>query len=181
MLRESAFNLISPKGHYRDVLVDSQGSTVWEHPWQSNLIVDGLRQLLAALVKGDSQGQPLMFWALGSGEPTWDEDNANIPSPEERQERDRLFNEVARKAIQPGQISFFPLGSTLSNQLQIRVLFSVDEVIFGGIEEQTLREFGLFAAGSEAVDSGILINHVIHPQFDLRRGFTLDRTLRLTF
>ena len=45
-----------PTGEYRDVLIGPRGERLWEGPWQRNLISEGLRRLLAALVKGDPQG-----------------------------------------------------------------------------------------------------------------------------
>ncbi len=61
-----------PTGEYRDVLVEEHGRPVWVRDWQRNLIVDNLRKVLAALVKGDSQVTRLGYWTVGSGDPAWD-------------------------------------------------------------------------------------------------------------
>ena len=52
-MQENIFNHHCPAGQFRDILFNVQGERVWEQPWQSNLILNGLRRLLAALVKGD--------------------------------------------------------------------------------------------------------------------------------
>ena len=49
------------------------------------------------------------------------------------------------------------------------------------VEDHQLREFGLFAGGDTNPDSGILINHRVHPRIDLDDGFPIERILRLTF
>lgn len=163
-----------PIGEYHDVLLDADGKPVWDRDWQRNLIVDGLRKLLAAMVKGDPLGTPLGFWAVGSGDASWD--GGTVPSEASRRTRTQLYNETARKALSPGQIAFIPSGS-FTNKLEITAAFTVADI--GGAA--SLREFGLFGGGSAAANSGVLINHRIHPRIDMQAGFTLQRTLRLTF
>lgn len=179
MFQETMFRKRSPTGKYRDVLLNSQGQILWEKAWCPNLIVNGLSNLLAALVKGDPQGQRLMFWAIGRGVATWDE--GVRPANEERLTRNTLYNEVGRKEIPPAQMTF--LDDSLNPQtgashlLQITLSFSTTE---DGIPAGSLREFGLFSGG-DATHPSILINHVIHPQIDLQENFMLQRTLRLNF
>jgi hypothetical protein len=163
-------------GLHRDRLLGPGGEPVAEWPWEHNLIVDSLRSLLAALVKGDPQGAPVRFWAVGSGDPAWDA--GALPSEAARRTRTTLFAETARKAVPPGQITF--VGGPLTNQLEITMQFTTADIP-GGPATWSLREFGLFAAGSAAAGSGLLLNHRIHPRIDMQAGFTLERTLRLTF
>jgi hypothetical protein len=159
-------------GEHRDVLLDASGALVWERAWADNVIVDSARNLLAALIKGDAQGAPIARWAVGAGEATWD--GSGPPPDAIRRTRTQLFQETGRKPLSPGQITF--LGGTFTNRLEITSTFTTAEVPAG-----PLREFGLFAGGSNAANSGVLVNHRVHPRIDMQAGLTLQRTLRLTF
>jgi len=173
----------SIKGEYQDILLDSNGAIVWERPWQHNLIVNGMSRVLAALIKGDSQGMPLSFWAIGSGV-------ARSSTISDKRERTTLIQEMARKSIE--YITFLDAKKNptaeLSNQLEIKTYFTIDQ-IDNQAEAIELREFGLYAGGEwdpithkpSLNNPGILINHHIHPKIELKKGFTLQRTLRLTF
>jgi hypothetical protein len=156
-----------PVGRYRDRLLGPDREPAWERPWERNLIVDELRKLLAALVKGDPQG---------SGDVTWDA--GNLPSEAARRTRTQLFTETARKQIPPGQVTF--IGGTFTNQLELTMQFTTADIP-GGPATWSLREFGVFAGGTAASGSGLLLNHRIHPRIDMQPGFTLERTLHLTF
>lgn len=164
-----------PAGEYRDVLIDGEGRILFESPWRRNLIVNTLRKLLAAHIKGDTQGKPIAYWAIGAGQASWDGGGA-LPSDADRRNLVQLYRETGRKTVPAGQIKF--LGGTLTNQLEIRSEFTAGDISGA---DKSLREFGLFAGGSSAANSGLLINHRIHPRIDMQAGFTLQRTLRLTF
>lgn len=175
MIQETVWE---PQGEHRDRLLDGRGAKIWDRGWQSNLIVDGLRRLLAALIKGDPQGKRLAFWAVGTGQASWDD--GDRPGEAARQGLLILFHETARKPIPPVQITF--LDGAFTNRLEIRMDFTTDDIVPGpGNENWCLRELGLFAGGTADPNSGILINHRIHPRIDMQEGFTLQRTLRLTF
>ena len=183
MTEELIFHQHYPKGEHQDILIGPQGNIIWERPWQSNLIVNGLRCLLAALVMGDSKVSPLSHWAVGSGEETWDQNQGSQPLEEDRRNRTELFEETARIAISPDRgISFLSDEKTPTSDRTERLEIVINltaEQIKG--ENKLLREFGLFAGGTSDLNSGILINHRIHPRIDMKHGFTLQRTLRLTF
>jgi hypothetical protein len=176
MIEETLFQHHFPRGEYQDILFGPDGNIVWQTPWQSNLIVNGLGIALAALMKGE--GNRLTFWAVGSGEEEWDGPTPNLPSEKDLLKRDALYNETSRKEIPRDKIETNPLQT---NQLQIRMDFIASDI--PSDKSLSLREFGLFAGGSIDPDEdlGILINHRIHPRIDLQEGFTLQRTLRLTF
>ena len=175
MTEEMIWKAGFPVGEYQDWLLDPDGEVIWTTPWQRNLIVAGLPKLLAALLKGDAQGKPLSYWAVGNGEESWD--SGALPDDSARERWEFLKAEVARKDIS-GQIKF--LGGNFTNQLEISITFTANDV---GPDKQKwrLREFGLFAGGSAALNTGTMINHRIHPRIDLEPGFTLQRKLRLTF
>jgi hypothetical protein len=178
MLEEIVFSEQLPTGAYRDILIGRCGEVIWEAPWQRNLIVEGLRRLLAALVKGDTLGAPLGFWAVGTGEEPWDA--GTVPSEVARRTRTQLYNETGRKPIPAGQIKF--LDGAFTNKLEISLEFTTADIPPGpGNQNWRLREFGLFGGGTAAANSGVLINHRIHPRIDMQAGFTLQRTLHLTF
>lgn len=160
-------------GVHRDVLRDADGELVWVRDWASNVLVDGLRSLLAALLKGDPQGARLGFWAVGAGTAAWDA-TTGVPADPVRRTWTALADEVARKPIGAGSITF--VGGTLTNVIEVTASFTAADVPAG-----PLREFGLFAGGSGARGSGVLVNHRVHPRIDVAAGFSLDRTVRLTF
>jgi hypothetical protein len=162
-----------PMGLHRDVLRNPDGGVVWVRDWEHNVLVNGLRSLLAALVKGDPQGHALGYWAVGAGSSVWDSPGT-APPDAVRQAYVQLVNEVGRKALPPGSITF--LGGGFTNRLEIISSFTTGDVPAG-----PLREFGLFAGGTNAANSGMLINHRVHPRIDMQPGFTLERTLQLTF
>jgi hypothetical protein len=165
-----------PAGEFRDVIVDDRGRTVWRGGWQANLIVNGMRNVLAALMKGDAQGAPIDFWAVGSGDPSWD--GGTVPPDSSRITLTQLYTEVTRKPVTPAQITF--LGGGFTNRIEITAEFATTDVP-GSPATVTLREFGLFSGGSATANSGVLLNHRINSRIDLQAGFTLQRTLRLTF
>jgi hypothetical protein len=160
------------QGEHRDVLLDADGNVVWERAWAHNVLVDSARSLIAALVKGDAQGAPIARWAVGAGDAVWD--TSGPPPDSIRRTRTQLFAETGRKAVAAGQIAF--LGGTFTNRLEITSTFTTADVPAG-----PLREFGLFAGGTNAANTGVLVNHRVHPRIDMQPGFTLQRTLRLTF
>lgn len=178
MIEKLQFKACYPQGKFQDVLLDPNGDRVWRTPWQHNLIVNGFRTALAALVKGE--GQPLTFWAVGTGRDAWDTEFPGDALDAERVLLTQLYRETKRKLIPADQMVFVSeIPSSRSNQLQIRVDFLAEDISVMG--DRQLREFGLFAGGTADPNTGILINHRIHPRIDLQEGFTLQRTLRLTF
>jgi hypothetical protein len=90
----------------------------------------------------------------------------------------KLVKETGRKPVAPQQIKF--IGGSFTNQIEVSQDFVATDIPNGPLAWQ-LREFGLFCGATAATDSGVLINHRIHPRIDLQPGFTLRRTLRLTF
>jgi hypothetical protein len=164
---------MTASGEHRDVLRGPDGRVVWVREWEHNVIVTSLRSLLAALVKGDPQGHAVGWWAVGAGGVSWDAP-PGPPADSTRQTFTHLVSEVGRKAIPGGAIAF--LGGAFTNKLEIISSFTTADVPAG-----PLREFGLFAGGSVAANSGVLLNHRVHPRIDMQPGFTLERTLHLTF
>ena len=159
-------------GRHRDVLLGPDGRELWRTPWRSNVLADALRNILAALVKGDAQGHAITWWCVGRGAAAWDV--GGPPDDATRRTRTTLYQEAARKPVTAGQMAF--IGGTFTNRIEIVSSFTTADVPAG-----ILREFGLVAGGTAVLGSGLLINHRAHPAIDLQPGLTLQRTLRLTF
>jgi hypothetical protein len=180
MTEEIIFHHHYPQGEYRDILVGPQGDIVWERPWQHNLIVEGMSRLLAALLKGDRRSASLTHWAVGAGMTEWD--RGSQPTDNDLRKRTKLYQETARIPIASGRgIDFLSNGTPtgkMTDKLAITINLTADQL---PDDRQQLREFGLFAGGKNTPNDGFLINHRIHSLIEMKRGFTLQRTLRLTF
>lgn len=163
------------RGCYRDVLIDSPNRNQWDSGWRSNLIVRDCNRLLSALM-GEQEGiGGIQFMALGEGDVSWDQD-----PPRSSWEATRLTNEVRRRFIEPsGMVYLDPNNqpaSTVTTRLQVTTEFSGQE------GPQTLREFALFGGNAtENLNSGFMIDRIIHPRIDLDPGMTLVRHIRLSF
>jgi hypothetical protein len=173
MIEESLSPYCYPQGKFQDTLVDPEGQIIWQTPWQANLIVNGMRGVLANLVRG--QGTSLTHWAVGRGDASWDNPQEEKPKDEERREWTNLKVETGRQKLSHIQL-------IESSTLQITANFTMDNIFPPKkLEDFQLREFGLIVGGNSKLNSGCLINHRIHARIDLQEGFTLKRTLRLKF
>lgn len=170
------------KGCYHDALTDSHGRVQWQSGWRPNLIFQPCNVLLAALMKGHPNMGGILYWAVGAGEDDW---HSNPPSP--LVTTSQLTREVGRKALTEEHIVYLDYAdkpmdppSTPSNRLEITAIFKGEDFVSNGT--QPLREFGLFGGdATEAPDSGLMIDYVIHPRVDLKPETILSRKLRLTF
>lgn len=141
-----------------------------------NLIVSTCSVLIACLMKGESGYSGATYWALGSGSDTWSDITPPAPLTTDTQ----LTAEVYRKMITSGDIDFLDPANEVSltptNKIQITVLF--DETEANG----PLREFAIFGGlASSTANSGLMINHKIHPLIYKTAALQLERILRLTF
>ena len=171
MIEENIFQHSRPYGEHYDCLFGPNADLIWERSWQHNLILNNLGIVLASLLKNGSQQQPLAYWAIGSGDSQWD--RGRLPIEVDRLGRSELYNEVDRKEIKPENLS---LGSNReTSQLECSMKFVSER------ETYSMREFGLLARDPAASRKFLLINHQIHARIDMQPGFTLQRTIRLTF
>jgi len=160
-------------GSYRDQVVNKAGQVLSDTYWQSNTIVDHAWPLLAGLLKNDPALEGILYWAVGAGDPLWDTARAT-PSPSAA----HLHLESARQAVDPDNIAY--LNPDTSVSLSPTACIEVSAV-FNWPDDRLLREFGLFGGdASEAADSGLLINCVIHPRINLEGGTDLTRRVRFT-
>ena len=156
-------------------------------PWRNNLIVNSLASLLPALLRRDAAYSGLTYFAIGSGESSWD---GAPPAPDAT--RTQLQNESARYAIpapppadpaDDGIIFLDPAtdlpsggdGETLSRKIQITMTIPL-------AFEGTLREFALVGGTATGVaNSGEMANHVVHGRIDMDDTMELTRQVRLLF
>ena len=94
--------------------------------------------------------------------------------------REVKVNETYRKAITPENITFIDADNTptseVTNKLQVSVTFNEDEA------NGELREFALFGGkATDSLNSGLMVNHKIHPIIFKTDGMILERLIRLTF
>lgn len=170
--REAATPMMT--GRYRDVITGPDGARVRSTPWRPNLVVDDAFRLLAALLRRDPQRGGIAYWAVGEGVPGWD-----LEPPATAPDTTRLDAERHRLAVPADAFDYVdghgdPTPDPTS-ELQVRMTFEWPD------EDVTLREFGLFGGDAgETPDSGIMMNHVVHPRIDLPREHRLTRHLRLT-
>ena len=116
------------------------------------------------------------YWAVGAGSDTWSDLAPPSPSTSDTQ----LFAETYRKAITAGDVEFLDISNVVSatptNKIEITVTF--DETEANG----PLREFGIFGGlASGVANSGLMVNHKIHPLIYKTNALQLERVLRLTF
>lgn len=123
----------------------------------SNLIVLGMRKLLAALLGNQSGYVGVQYWAVGSG-PV----GGSLTSPAPPTTSDtRLAAELARVPVTIGFVDDFgkaTTGGAVSRNLQIQATFGPDVATGDNVE------FALFGGTATAsADTGIMLNRVTHP------------------
>lgn len=163
-------------GRYQDTIVTRSGERR-ARTWRSNLVVSRCYELVAALMKRQPGVSGVLWWAVGSGQASWD---AERPQPRLGDRRLR-GDELQRQEVLAEHMSFVDAhgnaSATPTSRLEVRGAFRAER--FGGTP---LREFGLFGgAAASAAASGVLINHVIHTRVDLAPGELLERRLILSF
>lgn len=161
-------------GEFRDVITYEDG-TVEVREWSRNKIVKGIGNLVACLLKAQSGYTGIQYWAIGSGDSTWD--NA-VVQPSETDVK--LHKEIGRKAIPTSAIKFVTNEgvetSSVTNCIQITLTFSPSEC--NGV----WREFAIFGGNaSTTANSGIMINHKIHDVLTKTSNMTVERQIRFTF
>lgn len=163
------------KGIVKDRILDAEGNLIEERDWDSNLVVNTASVVIAALMMGLSGYAGCTWWAVGSGSSSWD---TSPPNPSNTDSV--LTNEVYRKQIPAGAISFIDsngnVTATPTNTIQIQITFGTSEANY------PLREFGIFGGNATSTaNSGLMINHKIHPVITKTSAIQLQRTLKFTW
>ena len=139
-----------------------------------NLIVNSFLKLAMALLKGQPGFSGIGYWAVGSGESSWD---TNLPDPEIN--ATVLTAEIGRVNIQPSEITFLDANYNPStnptNILQIKHTFGINDC--NGV----WREFGIFGGQASAIaNTGLMINKKHHKIITKTSDMTIERTMRFT-
>lgn len=169
-------NIIKFTGEVLDYAIHPDGTReLIRH--DHNLIVNDCSVLIAILMKQEVGYVGLQYWAVGAGSDLWPNDPVTSPGASDAQ----LTNETYRKAIDPlNDIVYLDDSNVLSltptHKIQITVTFEEAEA------NGELREFGIFGGNASAsLNSGVMINHKIHPLIYKTSALRLERILRLTF
>lgn len=141
-----------------------------------NLVVDNCSKLLASLMLNKSGFKGISYWAVGSGDKSWNNDE--LPSPLVTDTK--LTKETFRKAIPSENIIFLnehnEPSEEVTNKIQVSIEFTEEEA------NGELREFSLWGGDATGTkDSGIMINRKIHPLITKTNGMKLKRVIRITF
>lgn len=139
-----------------------------------NLIVNSFLKLAMVLLKGQPGFSGIGYWAVGSGESSWD---TNLPDPEIN--ATVLTAEIGRVKIQPSEITFLDANYNPStnptNILQIKHTFGINDC--NGV----WREFGIFGGQASATaNTGLMINKKHHKIITKTSDMTIERTMRFT-
>lgn len=139
-----------------------------------NLVVNSFLNLAMCLLKNEDDYTGIKYWAVGTGDSTWDE---KIPEP--TLVETLLTNELGRVEIPKNEIVFldenYEISEVPTNIIQIVHVFGVHDC--NGV----WREFGLF--GGNATDeknSGILVNKRHHGIITKTEDMVIERTMRFT-
>lgn len=123
--------------------------------YSESIVTSGFSKYVSQLIKG---GSTTMYFALGSGNPDWDEEG--VPSPSTS--ISALIKEVYRQVVDSSKISYvdpstLQVVSNPTSMIRVEVGFSNNE--FYGV----VREYGLFAVGATStLKSGTLITYCDH-------------------
>lgn len=158
-------------GHSIDRIYDKRGHLVREIEGH-NLVVDSFLNLVMSLLKRQDGYSGIQYWAVGSGEDTWD---TNLPTPSKS--AIKLTNEIGRMPITADNFSFLDTNydkiTTPSNILQISCTFGFNDC--NGV----WREFGLFGGNATTtLNSGILVNRRHHNVITKTNEMIVERIMR---
>lgn len=173
MLQESsAFKFV---GEFRDIITENGETRVTD--WSCNVVTKNINLLVATLLKIQTGYTGIQYWAVGSGNDTWD---GTIPYPTPNPTDEKLVNEIGRKSLVPSDIKFVDAAgnpsSAPTNRILITAMFSESDV------NGKWREFGIYGGNATSVkDSGFMINHKTHEVITKTASMVVERQLRFTF
>lgn len=161
------------KGEYTDTITYADGRV--EVLEDHNMIVSDINKLIASLLKRHPGHTGLTYWAIGSGQDSWDT-NPQSATAEDK----RLTTEYFRKAIQLSDIKFIndegnPV-TEVTNRIAITLTFATSEA------NGKWREFSIFGGDATAsINTGLMINHKVHKILTKDDTMTIERQIRFTF
>lgn len=139
-----------------------------------NIIVNSFLKLVMSLCKGGTGYNGIQYWAVGSGEESWD-----TTTPEPEINAIRLTTEFGRVAIDASEITFVDASgaesATPTNILQIKHVFGPNDC------NGKWREFGIFGGDATATaNSGVMINKKHHGVITKTSEMSIERTMKFT-
>lgn len=170
--------LSAPKGMYYDRIITARGLVI-DRGWDSNIIVDRCRYLLAGFMKGDPSNG-IQGLKVGRGQESWDDEP---PDPPVRTIENLTDPSPIDIPISDDQIEYLDAAGDPTtgptNRLKITITLNPGTPpVDGGEESYPLREFALFGKfGTEEY----MIDYVRHPVIHKQADDTLERTIRLIF
>lgn len=165
---------INMTGHIIDKIYDKNGNLIKVIEGH-NMIVNSFTRLVMALCKQEDGFGGIQYWAIGSGNPDWD-DEMQDPNGG----MTKLESEIGRIAINPSDIVFlspadYSESQEPTNVIQIQHTFGVDDC------NGEWREFGIFGGNAtQDADSGIMINKRHHSVITKTDEMIVERTMRFT-
>lgn len=140
-----------------------------------NLVVDGIYKIITSLLSSKGGYSGLQYWAVGSGNVSWD---SNMPNPTARDTR--LTAEIGRKAISTSDMAWVnergEVQSQPTNRLRVRVTFTNSDCV------GTWREFGIFGGNAtSSANTGIMMNHKHHGAITKTSEMEIERDIIFTF
>jgi len=166
-------------GRWQDVLTYRNGDRKilpeGSFEWGWNQIQNVFKKLLACWCRAESGYGRINFLGIGEGLPGWD----SVP-PVQGYDQVTLTHEYCRLEIPQGNIVFIdsdnlPTGYP-TNKLEVTVNIGYDDA------NGTMREFGLFGGtATSALDSGEIVNWIVHDRIDKTSGFEIQRKVRIEF
>lgn len=174
--------IVGIRGEWKDIYQWEDGTIEQgqrgEFEWRPNQIQNSFATLLATWLRGESGYSRLGFIGIGSGLVGWD--SATPPQP---YSQTTLTTEYFRKAIPQADIVYVdpttgvPTGGTPSPKVEITSTIGSSEA-----NGQSMREFGLFGGTATiALDSGEMVNWVVHDRIDKDSSLTIERIVRIEF
>jgi len=160
-------------GQFKDKVYDIEtGELIKETEWSKNTIVNGFNKAIAYAFSGMGG---LTYWAVGSGESSWD---SNQPTPSATDTQ--LTNEIGRKVIPASSFAFLDrdgqVTNTPTNVLQITLTFGANEC------NGNWREFAIYGGNAtNQLGSGVMINHKIHTLQTKTTSVQIQRQIKFTF
>jgi len=167
-------------GRWQDVFMYRDGTKKilpeGEFEWGFNQIQNAFRTLLACWCRSESGYLRIGFMGIGTGLVGWD-----TTPPTQSYDQATLEAEYYRLTIPQGDIVFIdPVSGTPTgyptNKIEITVNIGYSEA------NGTMREFGLFGGtATSALDSGEIVNWIVHDRIDKTSGFEIQRKVRIEF
>lgn len=136
-----------------------------------NTVLNSLAKLITSILKQNISVDNNVWWEVGSGDPTWQDNDLPNAKPTDT----GLLRPTFRKKILSTDVRFLTPTETTSNEATNIVEISC---LFGSSESNgDLREFSIYVGGSSTFSTGIPINRKIHRKIYKEEGIELSRKI----